>query len=140
VFEHIPSLRSAFVRNVSDEELFLRVSKSLARKSKPTWRFVRVGVEKGVARLAGVVASADDRNLIATIVREVPGVREIDDRLTIDKDAALARQVSESKTSVSSEPFEPSERVWRNEFLHLPELSETLEIVPRKSPDSERRT
>src|SRR4051812_47029960 len=85
-----------FTLNTADADLLLRLSIALSVKKRAGWHLVRVAVQDGIVRLAGVVPSFYDRQLIAALTTHVAGVMRVHDELAVG-DPSIRQQVTESE-------------------------------------------
>ena len=65
-----------------DAALITKVKTALATDGVANGHAVEIDCDHGVARLNGVVASADDAKHAAQVAAAVPGVRRVDNKLT----------------------------------------------------------
>jgi osmotically-inducible protein OsmY len=62
----------------------LQIERALERRAEREARRIVVSVRDGVVTLTGPVASWADRQMVERVAGSTPGVRSIDDRLTIE--------------------------------------------------------
>jgi hypothetical protein len=112
----------------ADADLSLRLRIALSVQKRAGWHLVRFTVQNGVVRLAGVVPTVYDRQLIAALVRHVAGVFGIEDNLAIG-DPSIRQQVANAETT--PQPSDPTTKAapFRRPFVHLPELSQSLDEI-----------
>jgi len=119
--------------SIHDADLLLRLRIALSVKRRAGWHLVSISVRGGAVKLAGVVPSPYDRQLIASLAQHVAGVLRIEDELAIGEPSLRqqlpeADQKSESPTALTS-PVSP--------FAHLPVLAELLDdIVPVRAGEA----
>jgi osmotically-inducible protein OsmY len=65
-----------------DAALIVKVKTALATDGVANGHPVEIDCDHGVARLSGVVASADDAKHAAQVAAAVPGIRGVDNKLT----------------------------------------------------------
>jgi hypothetical protein len=114
--------------NAADADLFLRLGIVLALKKRAGWHLVRLAVEHGVVRLAGIVPTFYDRQLIAALASHVAGVRHVDDQLAVG-DPSIRQQVTETERALGNAHSAADADAAPNQFVHLPILSESLEDI-----------
>jgi len=110
-----------------DADLLLRLRIALSIKRRAGWHLVSIAVRDGAVTLAGVVPSFYDRQLIASLVRHVAGVHRIDDKLAVG-DPSLRQQVANAEMT-QSKSESTSNSPTRNQFSHLPVLSQSLDDI-----------
>ena len=65
----------------------LQIERALERRAEREARRIAVTVRDGIVTLAGVVPSWADRQVVGSIAARAPGVRGIEDRLTVEPNA-----------------------------------------------------
>lgn len=70
-------------RDAGDADLLLRLSITLSTRRRAGWHLVQFAVHNGVVKLAGVVPTLYDRQLIANLARRVAGVLRVHDELSV---------------------------------------------------------
>ena len=70
-------------RSKSDEMLADAVHKRLSDDARTNAMRIKVDARAGVVRLTGEVIDTDERNTAATVAQQVPGVRDVQNRLEV---------------------------------------------------------
>src|SRR5262245_18890701 len=117
---------SSVVPTTADTDLILRLRIALSIRRRAGWHLVRFGVQSGVVRLAGLVPTLYDRQLIAALARHVAGVLRVDDDLSVG-DPSLRQHVSESEATFATGGSASRTKPPWNRFSHLPIVDESLE-------------
>ncbi len=117
--------------SIDDADLLLRLRIALSVKRRAGWHLVSISVRDGAVKLAGVVPSYYDRQLIASLTQHVAGVLRIEDELAVGE-PSLRQQVADSEPSKANGQASTTGGPPVNPFAHLPVLPESLDdIVPR---------
>lgn len=72
-----------------DERLAYLIQHELGQRIDTRLDNLRVSVVNGVARITGVVPSADEKDAILEAAGSVPGVLDVDDAIAVDLNATV---------------------------------------------------
>src|SRR4029453_8908225 len=72
-------------RSKSDEMLADAVHKRLSDDARTNAMRIKVDARAGVVRLTGDVIDADERNTAGAVAQQVPGVRDVQNRLEVTR-------------------------------------------------------
>ena len=114
----------------ADADLLLRLRIALSVHKRAGWHLVSFTTQNGVVKLAGIVPTFYDRQLIAALVRRVAGVFGIEDHLTVG-DPSIRQQVVDvdsEETAPLNRPTPDAVRL-REPFSHLPVLAQSLDDI-----------
>ena len=89
----VSSLSTTTALTPTDADLLVRIGIVLSIKRRAGWHLVRLAVQNGVVRLAGIVPSYYDRQLIAGLAQHVAGVMRVDDDLAIGDPSSCPIQI-----------------------------------------------
>lgn len=121
-----PSQYVTIAQPSADADLLLRIGIALSIRRRAGWHLVRFGVHNGVVKLAGIVPTFYDRQLIAALARRVAGVRRIEDELAVG-DPSLRQEVTETESASGQFDGNTVKDASRNRFSHLPVVADSLE-------------
>lgn len=115
-------------RNSGDADLLLRLSITLSTKRRAGWHLVQFAVHNGVVKLAGIVPSFYDRQLIANLARHVAGVLRVHDELSVGE-PSLRQQTADVDDSPRHVDSKSEQTASRTPFRDLPVVSDSLESM-----------
>jgi osmotically-inducible protein OsmY len=112
--------------NRTDADLLRRLGIALSTHKRAGWHLVHFTVRNGIVQLTAVVPTFYDRQLIAALVRRMAGVFGIEDNLAVGE-PSIRQQVTDAETD--SSPSDPPTKAasFREPFVHLPVLSQSLD-------------
>ena len=116
------------VRNAADADLFLRLNITLSTKRRAGWHLVQFAVHNGVVKLAGIVPSFYDRQLIANLARHVAGVMCVHDELSVGE-PSLRQQTANVDNATHQDESLVQPTAPQTPFGHLPVVSDSLESI-----------
>lgn len=119
---------SAEIHNDGDANLLQRLGIALSTRRRAGWHLVHFSVHNGEVKLAGVVPSFYDRQLIANLVRHVAGVLRVRDELAVGE-PSIRQQVANVDHTSNHVASKVEQTAPQNPFRRLPVVSDSLESI-----------
>jgi hypothetical protein len=109
--------------NPEDAVLVPRLASVLKKQQQSSWGDIYAAVRQGIVTLTGKVATNRDRQFLVAIARHVPGVLQINDKLTVI-DKRNRKAANESDSPAHADPRLRAKKTKVDHFKHLPVVSD----------------